>query len=397
MHKNTKEVSTFPNGAGVLTRCQAPDRGAVPSPPLPLGNYTIFASRTENPPKQEKKRLDVYRLLRYSKNLAHFTDRCRICQTPRHDFTNNPGKVEIRQTTETKKTSFANVYQCGAVWTCAVCARRSSRQRGNDVASAMEMHRLSGGFTYMATYTIQHKKYGHLDFTLSALTESKREMKAGRWYKYEQENILGTISGREVTYSDTNGWHPHTHDVIFTHQPMTEADIKAWKRRWCKSVQVQGMYAREDIGLDIRECFPSDYLAKFGADFEITGELNKNTGGLSPWQILELTQGRRDTPDTKKYADLWDEFRYAFKGRHRLNWTKGLKHHFGIGEMDDIDNVEAAVTVGEIDVEEYKIITEEKAETDFLEFVAREGFAAAYAVFFQERYIRRRYVLARAP
>lgn len=360
---------------------------------LPLGNTTESASRGSVVLKNDefdnsaqlKPRLNPYSLLRRSKDLAPYEDRCQICQTVRHDFTDTPGIVEIRRSGEGKH-SFGNLYCCGNVWTCAVCAHRTARQRGEEVKSAMEAHRLSGGRCYLVTYTLQHKSYSNLGFIVNALREANREFKSGRWFQYAKREIVGTISGLETTWGRKNGWHPHTHEIVFRTGRMSLYERAEWKARWRTMLEKQAMYGG-DVAMDIRECFPSDYNCKFGADFEVTGDFTKDDGGLSPWQILSLSEDAR-------YAELWLEYVATFKGRRRLTWTKGLKHHFGIEDVDDHE--EPTETVATLSKEKYQVIARNGWEREFLISVDEIGFDDTHHRFFDDMDYYRRFRLDRA-
>lgn len=371
-----QDPANSPPGAGTVL-------GGIP-PALPLGNAMKFASldpgnAAANGIPDDRKTANsgnkqgIYRRLRLAKRVLGRDSSIQICQTlqPQHFKGETAGGgVEIRAGSD-GRTSYGGLFSCGNVWACPVCASRAAARKGKDVVEAMERHRLLGGRCYMVTFTVRHEYGDDLDMLLAALRQASRKFKSGRWYKQAGRGVFGSITGLEVTHGG-NGWHPHTHELLFTVRKFHKRDERIWRARWKHCLRQCGLDGNE-VSLKIQPASPSGYLTKWGADSELLGDASKQGAGRNPWQILDkVTEGER-------YADLFRDYVRAFKGRSRLRWSKGLRARLGLKDPQPPDET---VVIGILTRQEWGFLVTRQAEGEFLDLVRVYGFANAYGAVF---------------
>lgn len=112
---------------------------------------------------------------------------------------------------------YGGLMVCGSVWVCPICAAKISERRRVELEQAIKVCIDNGGVVYLATYTISHKRYDNLSTLLNSFLAARKRAKQGRKAQElrKQFGVLGTVSVREVTWSEQNGWHPHCHELVF--------------------------------------------------------------------------------------------------------------------------------------------------------------------------------------
>lgn len=284
---------------------------------------------------------------------------------------------------------YSGLMVCGSVWLCPICASKISERRRVELEQAIESCLANGGAVYLATYTIAHKRYDSLSTLLQSFLTARKRMRQGRAaQKLRQRfNILGTVSVREVTWSQENGWHPHCHELVFC---AAEIDITEYeevaRERWRKSAEHEGLNINEH-GFAISRASGSaaGYVAKFGrepasiswnAATELTkGHLKRGHGEehLTPFAMLLLiSQGQYELkPVFREYAE-W------FKGKHQLVWSAGLRALLLNNDKEPTDQElvqepeEKFVLLGQLDSVQWRMILIRDARGKLLE-VARSG------------------------
>lgn len=270
---------------------------------------------------------------------------------------------------------YSGVYRCGNSWSCTHCATSLSEVRRREVEVAIrewrgerygadqyppsEYYRLSGKEIRMILFTVPHQRYEDLEPLLERFLGAFRWMRKNRSYRVfcKELNLFGTIYILEVTYG-ANGWHPHIHMLCFFDSSrvinirLREEFFSAWFEATAK----YGFPPLSLWGFGIKDAdFASTYLTKFGYSSEeewlVSHELSKwflkkgSQGGLTPFDLLEghlssmyfgeecgMVQGRAA-------GDLFKEYVNAFRGRHQMQWSKGLKRYFGLREVSDEEAV----------------------------------------------------------
>jgi hypothetical protein len=205
---------------------------------------------------------------------------------------------------------------------------------------------------YFATYTFSHHKKESLENNLSRFKDARRAVKSGRWAKEHKEKygIVGSIDVLEATYGHkSNGWHPHTHELIFTEKEVDPAELERDIRlKWKAEAAKHGLTMNEHgFVLTKTEGAIADYIAKFGKEpydsnhvwgpeAELTkGHLKKGHGPeeeehLTPFGILNAIDNGH-----QELEPVFQEYALAFKGRQQLRWSPGLKKRLSIEEKTD--------------------------------------------------------------
>ena len=250
------------------------------------------------------------------------------------------------------ETSFTGAAVCGSVWLCPVCNPRIAKQRQGEILHAQREHRKNGGVTLLLTITFSHSRNDNLKETLSKFSKALSRMKACRKYKSLKQAVgyVGSIRALEFTHSDRNGWHPHTHEIVFLDKTITEAQAEnfrqsifnlwefyAVKHGLGKPTNEHGINVKYATDNEKNDGMLASYVA--GMDYELTHLHTKESkekgvySGRSPWQIL------KDIADKKSERDifLWREYAHAVHGRNQLFWSKGLKDRFQVKEFSDLE------------------------------------------------------------
>lgn len=234
--------------------------------------------------------------------------------------------VDVRYNESRKKAHFGNLQRCGSVWTCPICAGQITEGRRLELKSGFTNWLNAGGSIYMATFTNPHY---HGDNLGKLLTGQKKAFKKF-WESRKVKEMLkelgykGRIVATEVTWGVANGWHPHYHVIMFFDHDVNTQGLQTFLAlEWQSSCKKAGMKAPSlEHGVDVRDgTYASKYISKWGLEHEMTkGHVKKGReGSLTPFDLL------RQSEDNPKYAKLFKEYADAFKGKHQLFWSKGLK------------------------------------------------------------------------
>jgi hypothetical protein len=289
------------------------------------------------------------------------------------------------------KTHFyGNLQTCSSVWTCAICAAKITERRRKELEKAIGEAKKQGLFVYMATFTFSHTLKMELKDILTRFKRARRAVKSGRFalnFK-KKYHIIGCIEVLEVTYGEnSNGWHPHTHELIFTDKelnlPEYEAEIRT---QWEHEALREGLTMNYH-GFKIEATWGAiqDYISKFGhlpqkqpwgTENEMTkGHLKKGRGSdqhLTPFGILEeITEGNENLKKT------FIEYAKAFKGRHQLQWTPGLKKRLGVEDKTDeeiaAEREENAVPIISMDKSAWRYVLGNDMRGELLELESAEA------------------------
>ena len=208
---------------------------------------------------------------------------------------------------------------------------------------------------------------------------------------------MGSVRSLEVTHG-ANGWHPHTHDLIFVkHDGLLKSDyvIDTLKQAWIKALQKAGLADNSNItdlwahSLDIRGGdYAAEYVAKFGhepklygawsAAHEVTKQHSKaavTAEHATPFMLLTWALNGDD-----KAAALFKEFVNCFDGKRMNYWSPNLRKQLGLNA--DLDDEELAQDspvhedeelVIRLDDMQWKLILETNTRFEVLEHAAAYG------------------------
>lgn len=142
--------------------------------------------------------------------------------------------------------SFGQVVTCKSVWSCPVCSAAIRQRRAELVDSrGHRWHRAGRGLLFV-TLTMPHTMADDLGSLLAALSGAWRRVQQNRAWRVtaEQVGIVGAMRATEITHG-YNGWHPHSHVLLWTERPLTavqtaalEVALYGW---WADAVEAEGL------------------------------------------------------------------------------------------------------------------------------------------------------------
>lgn len=385
----------------------APSQGAKIAP---LGNIAKSASpcdpsRIEKLRDTRRKRFELLSSIR-SCYIAEGKKQGRLIPTGYHrtslcKHAMTGAEVHLFQkVAEVKKGYFVGLQTCGSVWTCPVCANRIQEVRRQEIAAAMTYFYKAAKQACMVTFTFPHTAANSLKELLEKFSKSLHDFKSGKgWATFKNKNGFdGLIRSLEITRGG-NGWHPHTHELLFIDKDINEDDFKNWMlKRWLSVCIKSGLVDANDIkkqeqflehSLDFKfNCSTSDYLAKFddksnwGIDREIAKASTKQgkKDGMHPFELAH-----------RGYNALFIEYTEAIKGRAQLFWSRGLKDKIGLNDIQDEDITEENEDdnfIGSLDKDEWSKTVKTELRAKVLEMV-EDGKKIEYIRLFIFRYFEK--------
>jgi hypothetical protein len=288
-----------------------------------------------------------------------------------------------------QSASYGDLMRCGNVWCCPVCAAKVSEKRRGELETAITNHRVAGGVVLLVSFTVAHGIGDDLSLLLQRFTAAERSMKRSGGYGRLKGRVglVGTVRALEVTYGRLHGFHPHAHALYFV---AAATDVPAFTaelfRLWRHAAEGQGL-TMNGRGLDVRATVGAvgSYVAKWGAAAELTNASAKRgrAGGLTPWELLAHFGATGETWARDRFRD----YAGAFKGRHQLTYSPGLKAALGLDSEPQKTDAELAaemeqggVWVGELTPEAWGLIVRHEARAAVLNAVVAGGWEAVEAV-----------------
>ena len=247
---------------------------------------------------------------------------------------------------EDGKAFFHGLGSCGDVHACPVCSVKISEGRRQEVVHALRSHSESGYISLFSTFTIRHSRNDSLSDNLTAFRNARSDLiRSQKFRKIKQAiSMSGYIRRLEVTWGESNGWHPHDHEVwLIDKESITEMELLSLKMQvfklWAYYCQKYGLEAPSfEHGFDLRwkEGDGSDsvgaYLTKWG--HELTYGHTKEANGVERYTPFSMLNKLKEEY-SPKFAALYEEYARAFKGRAQLLWSRGLKDKYGVKELSD--------------------------------------------------------------
>jgi len=291
-------------------------------------------------------------------------------------------KISVYHSKNHKTSSFGGLQTCASVWVCAICAAKISERRRIEVKKAMDQHTAQGGEVLLLTLTNPHSQRDDLKEHLKNQSKVLDHFNGGRPMQSLRKTIgyIGQIRALEVTHGRlrefNNGWHPHYHNLLFVQGGVDIAALenelyKLWVTAWLKKAPDCRLPDREH-GIKLENgSMASAYVTKSGSNWglesEITkGHIKKAKGGESPFDLLRAYA----LDDDKQGGALFREFGEAFKGKRQLHWSPGLKAQFNLDDITDQEIAaqmdDDAVILGEIDIEDWRLIIKYEMRGDVL-------------------------------
>src|SRR5690554_2765913 len=312
------------------------------------------------------------------------------------------GKVHVHHSCEHQRAFFSGVQVCGSVWGCPVCAAKVSERRRLEIQQAIDWAYASRLQPMMVTLTFPHQRTDDLADLLDKQRLALKRLREGKvWSKAKSRwDFQELIRALELTHSERNGWHPHTHEVWLVSPETTAGDVKTTVlRRWKRICEEVGLLDPEDEtswrAFDVRAVdvqpwvSASDYLAKmdsaahWGADREMAKASSKGTkggrrAGVHPFGLLRrsLDGGK----GSERAGQLFTDYLMTVteKRCRALFFTPGLKGRIGIEDKDDQELAreerEEAEVLGQLQVEDWKLVRACGAQARVLDAAEERGW-----------------------
>lgn len=236
--------------------------------------------------------------------------------------------------------SYGNLATCGSVWHCPICAARITEVRRQELQAAINAWAKKGGEVFLMSLTFPHMDHQLLSENLAKFSAALRKFKNSRAYKntMKEAGAVGSIRALEVTHGKANGWHPHTHDLVFAAKGQL-AKLQTLQMAWIENLIKADLADRSQINDMMKAAFDvangdyaAEYVAKFGheateaskiitdntwgASHELTksyAKVGKRLGGRTPFTLLaDFVRGDNEA------GELFQEFGKQFKGKRQL-------------------------------------------------------------------------------
>lgn len=329
--------------------------------------------------------------------------------------------AEVWQAPKSGQASWHNLQVCGSPWTCAICARRISLGRQEQIRKIYDaaLSQEVGGCAYMLTFTVRHGIGDDCAELVSKMKEAMQFIQDSAAWKHSIRRqplkrprvgsmpylgYIGRIAALEVTYG-ANGWHPHEHHLWFFKNRLSGVQVRELKTRlfdaWAFACVKAGLAAPlAKFGLDVRIALSAaEYLAKFGdldggrswgPEKEIASSHSKrgNKKGRSPMQILwDASQcdnlddfdAARPFDVFNRDAHLFFDFANAFLGRHQLQLSRTLKtwlRSLGV-DLDETEQGDLALAEALEDESQFQF---DVSNHDFLTIVRNKAQGSVLAI-----------------
>lgn len=355
---------------------QAPDRAS-------LGIFGIFANTVNAPTTPKRKPLTARDEASESGRKARFQlqraaqgllpgQRVAHCQ---RSTMSSAGVAVYRSESG---ASFSNLATCGSVWHCPICAAKITETRRQELQVAINTQAKRGGEVFLMSLTFPHMDHQALANNLQLFSNALKKFKNSRQYKATMmaTSAAGSIRALEVTHG-ANGWHPHTHDLIFASKGSLEK-LRELQMVWIEILIKVGIADRTQLNDMMNAAFDvqngdyaAEYVAKFGheateasklitqntwgASHELTkahAKLGKRLGGRTPFTLLaDFIKGDAES------GELFKEFGLHFKGKRQLFWSPKLRKALALADTERTDE---------------EIATEELPEREFVTVLGHE-------------------------
>jgi len=276
-----------------------------------------------------ERRIQVERLRAYGRTLAPAGSALAKCGRVTRSLT-----LQVRRSAA-GCTSVLGLVTCGSVWACPSCAARIQLERAAELSLLVERGSAEGLGTVMVTLTVRHALSHELAPTRAGVLSAwKRVLQSRAWKRLrEQYQVRGYVRAVEVKHGRA-GWHPHIHVLLLSARPAdVERDLHAELSGLWRDAVVRelGREHEPDMehGCHVTPAYAADYIAKMG--LEIAYAASKTRGpSRGPFELLE--DARRGDAQSRV---LWCDYVRATKGARQLEWSRGLRARFGLGETSD--------------------------------------------------------------
>lgn len=304
-------------------------------------------------------------------------------------------KVGVNKSFEFSRAFYTGVSQCGSVFTCPVCSAKIQERRRIEISKAFDFayDTLENKKMIMVTFTFPHQKTDDLKDLVIKMRKAFVKLRAGNpWIKIkDRAGFEGLIRSLEITHSENNGFHPHTHEgwIVSQHvnvEDLQEKIVNRWFNMCEKVGLVSSDYSKKEHFLQhavqiVDWCSNSEYFAKmddskhWGIDRELAKSSSKQAKGkgIHPFEFLS-----RSAAGNKRAKYLFLEYANAVKGFRQILWSAGLKQRVGVNELTDEEiaqqEEDKAEILGKLNKSEWNTIVKGNYQNFVLDLAESSGF-----------------------
>jgi hypothetical protein len=299
------------------------------------------------------------------------------------------GAVPVMLVPATRSTHYGQLMVCGSVWFCPVCASKISERRRRELEQALSWWTAGGGTVLLVTYTVSHGRGDHVGEVLDNFLKAQESMTSYRAYKALRaaSGVVHSVKALEVTWGAKNGWHPHSHWLLFAAGNVDARKLEAdLYRIWKGAAAKQGLSLSCEHGVKVQNTFGAvaDYVAKFGkpktwgAEHELSKAHLKRGRGDDRYAPFQLLRWLADTGEWLP-RELFMQYAAFFAGRRQLVWSRGLRAAAGLVEDKSDEQLaeeveQDAVVLALLTAEDWRLVKRFEQRGQLLE-VARSGDA----------------------
>ncbi len=326
---------------------------AVRPPLIPLTDFAsapplapAFDEETGELQDGSSARLGRWRLQAAARRLLGSSHRVSTClRRPRTGLGGSPAPgVTVCRRPDSGAAYYTGLIVCGNAWSCPCCASKISERRRIELLEAIRLHRATGGAVALLTLTVPHARESRAFELVDLTCQAIRRFWSGRARArlFADCGLVGSVRALEVTHGDANGWHPHTHHLLFL---SADVDLAVLGERlfvhWARQVAAVGLGTALPDAFKLHDgSHASRYASKWGLAEELSKANVKQARALgrTPFALLhDYASG-----DARAGA-LFAEFAVAFKGRSQLRYSRGLRKHLGLGREATDEELAQAV------------------------------------------------------
>lgn len=237
-----------------------------------------------------------------------------------------------------ERATIQHVATCKSPWSCPVCAPKIAAARAESLAPQLQKMQSEGGTTWLVTLTLRHKKETKLADSLDGIRKAWAAVTNGKaWKKVRERGKIEYARGYDVTWSPSNGWHPHLHLSLFlSADHKNPEEVVRWMvDRWQSALEARG-YSCSMEAQDFQKTDDVSKAASYAvtpaAVYETLSMATKRArgkgSGATPFEILSCAAGQKiELPFLLSAGQallLWREYVASTKGRRQAITSRGL-------------------------------------------------------------------------
>lgn len=347
---------------------------SAPPAPAPLGSISVIYCNQNTHKPRRRQALKALKVSRQYELLRQVQAALPNAQHGKPHEIKTCCKSTIGNLQIYEDGSAANLKRCRSPWSCPVCSPAYLIDRQIELDELMhEVYKYSRGYTAaMLTFTIPHSRADRLDDLIALHARARNIFHNSVAWRRVAKTMPGRVSGKHCTYSERNGWHWHSHDIlILPDDAILKENEKALRKAWVDSCKKAGLHINRETRKDmnnhsfdiIYKIHSARYLTSHGKELPLQTD-EEEAAGVSPFELIESNMGK------------YQEFLYATIGVERISWSKGLRRWAGIERREEVRRKER----------KRKNLTAREIPNDVLNFAKENGVTAGELVEYVREY-----------